>query len=80
MNQPAQRPTVGLDVVFVGVTRPAMRFGVPYAALIVNALITLELFLLTRNLHQRGGGVGVVWVWVWVWVWEWVWVWVWVWV
>lgn len=50
MNAPAQRSPAGTDVLFVGVTRPALRFGVPYAALIVNALITLELFLLTRNL------------------------------
>jgi type IV secretion system protein VirB3 len=50
MNAPAQRLPVGTDLLFVGMTRPAMRFGVPYAALIVNALITLELFLLTRNL------------------------------
>ncbi len=65
MNPPAQRPTVGMDVVFVGVTRPAMRFGVPYAALIVNALITLELFLLTRNLLSLAAALPIhalVWV------------------
>jgi type IV secretion system protein VirB3 len=50
MNAPALRSAVGTDVLFVGVTRPALRFGVPYAALLVNALVTLELFLLTRNL------------------------------
>ena len=50
MHAPAQRSTAATDVHFVGMTRPALRFGVPYAALIVNALITLELFLLTRNL------------------------------
>ncbi len=50
MNAPAQRSAVGTDLLFVGVTRPALRFGVPYAALLVNALVTLELFLLTRNL------------------------------
>jgi len=50
MHAPAQRSSAGTDVLFVGMTRPALRFGVPYAALIVNALITLELFLLTRNL------------------------------
>ena len=38
------------DPLFVGVTRPAMAFGVTYSALLVNGLITLELFLLTRNL------------------------------
>ena len=50
MSAPAQRLPVGTDLLFVGMTRPAMRFGVPYAALIVNALVTLELFLVTRNL------------------------------
>jgi len=38
------------DVLFVGVTRPALALGVPYAALLLNALVTLELFLMTRNL------------------------------
>lgn len=38
------------DPLFVGVTRPAMAFGVTYSALLVNGLVTLELFLLTRNL------------------------------
>lgn len=38
------------DVLFVGATRPAMAMGVPYAALLVNAFITLELFLVSRNL------------------------------
>jgi len=38
------------DTLFVGVTRPAMALGVPYAALLANAFVTLELFLITRNL------------------------------
>ena len=38
------------DHLFLGVTRPALALGVPYAALLVNALVTLELFLTTRNL------------------------------
>lgn len=38
------------DPLFVGVTRPAMAFGVTYSALLVNAFVTIELFLLTRNL------------------------------
>jgi len=41
---------VTVDPLFVGVTRPAMAFGVTYAALLVNALVTVEAFLLTRNL------------------------------
>jgi type IV secretion system protein VirB3 len=38
------------DYLFLGVTRPALALGVPYAALLVNAFVTLELFLTTRNL------------------------------
>ena len=41
---------VTADVLFVGLTRPAMAFGVPYAALLVNGVLTVEAFLLTRNL------------------------------
>lgn len=41
---------VTVDPLFVGVTRPAMAFGVTYAGLLVNALVTVELFLVTRNL------------------------------
>jgi len=38
------------DSLFLGVTRPALALGVPYTALLVNGLVTLELFLTTRNL------------------------------
>lgn len=38
------------EVLFVGATRPAMRWGVTYSALLVNLVVTLEAFLLTRNL------------------------------
>ncbi len=38
------------DTLFVGVTRPAMTLGVTYSALLANAIVTVELFLLTRNL------------------------------
>jgi type IV secretion system protein VirB3 len=41
---------VTADPLFVGATRPAMACGVPYAALLANAFLTLELFLVTRNL------------------------------
>lgn len=41
---------VTADLVFVGVTRPPMRFGVTYAALLLNAAFTMEVFLLTKNL------------------------------
>jgi type IV secretion system protein VirB3 len=38
------------DILFVGATRPPMRWGVTYAALLANLVFTLEAFLLTRNL------------------------------
>jgi type IV secretion system protein VirB3 len=47
----AERNTgVVADPLFVGVTRPPMRFGVTYMALLVNLVVTMEAFLLTRNL------------------------------
>lgn len=45
-------PNSGLtaDPLFVGATRPPMRWGVTYSALLMNAVVTMEIFLLTRNL------------------------------
>jgi type IV secretion system protein VirB3 len=39
-----------VDVLFVGATRPPMRWGVTYAALLFNMVFTMEVFLLTKNL------------------------------
>jgi type IV secretion system protein VirB3 len=41
---------VTADPVFLGVTRPPMRFGVTYMALVFNAVFTMEIFVLTKNL------------------------------
>lgn len=38
------------DPLFVGATRPPMRWGVTYSALLANLVFTLETFLVTRNL------------------------------
>ena len=38
------------DTLFVGATRPSMRWGVTYTALLFNMVFTLEVFLLTKNL------------------------------
>lgn len=38
------------DPLFVGATRPPMRWGVTYSALLVNMVFTLEAFLVTKNL------------------------------
>jgi type IV secretion system protein VirB3 len=37
------------DPLFVGLTRPPMRLGVTYTALMVNALVTMEAFLVTKS-------------------------------
>ena len=44
--------SVGLtaDPLFVGATRPPMRWGVTYSALLFNMVFTMEAFLLTKNL------------------------------
>jgi type IV secretion system protein VirB3 len=46
----ARNAGVTADPLFVGATRPPMRFGVTYAALLGNLVVTLEAFLLTKNL------------------------------
>ena len=38
------------DALFVGATRPPMRFGVTYSALLFNLVFTMEVFLLAKNL------------------------------
>lgn len=38
------------DPLFVGATRPSMRWGVTYAALLFNMVFTMEAFLVTKNL------------------------------
>jgi type IV secretion system protein VirB3 len=38
------------DPLFVGATRPPMRWGVTYSALLFNMVFTMEAFLLTKNL------------------------------
>lgn len=39
------------DPLFVGVTRPAMAWGVTYSALLANFVLTAELFLVTKALQ-----------------------------
>lgn len=38
------------DTLFVGMTRPPMLFGVTYSAMIVNVVLTMETFIVTRNI------------------------------
>ena len=43
-------PGLAVDPLFVGATRPPMRWGVTYSALLFNLVFTLEVFLLSKNL------------------------------
>jgi type IV secretion system protein VirB3 len=38
------------EILFVGATRPAMRWGVSYGAILVNLVFTMEIFLVSKNL------------------------------
>jgi type IV secretion system protein VirB3 len=38
------------DPLFVGMTRPPMRWGVAYEALLINLVLTMEVFVVTKNL------------------------------
>lgn len=38
------------DPLFVGITRPPMRWGVAYEALLLNLVATMEVFVMTKNL------------------------------
>ncbi len=38
------------DPLFVGVTRPPMRWGVTYSGLLINGVLVVEMFLLTKNM------------------------------
>lgn len=42
------------DPLFVGATRPPMRWGVTYAAVMFNLVFVLEAFLLSKNLLVLG--------------------------
>lgn len=41
---------VCVDPLFVAVTRPPMRWGVTFSALLFNLVFTMEVFLFTKNL------------------------------
>jgi type IV secretion system protein VirB3 len=47
---PTRNCGLTVDPLFVGATRPPMRWGVTYSALLFNMVFTLEAFLVTRNL------------------------------
>ena len=46
----ARNTGVTADPLFVAVTRPPMRWGVTFSALLFNLVFTMEVFLLTKNL------------------------------
>jgi type IV secretion system protein VirB3 len=39
-----------MDPLFVGATRPPMRWGVTYLALLVEVVVAMEVFLVSKNL------------------------------
>jgi type IV secretion system protein VirB3 len=45
-----ENPGLTAHTLFVGATRPPMRWGVSYCALLCNLVFTMEAFLLTKNL------------------------------
>jgi len=45
-----RNPGLTADPLFVAATRPPMRWGVTYSALLCNLVFTMEVFLLSRNL------------------------------
>lgn len=45
-----RNPGLAAEPLFVAATRPPMRWGVTYAALLVNIVFTMECFLITKNL------------------------------
>src|SRR5882762_4599501 len=46
----ARNAGLAADPLFVGATRPPMRWGVTYSALLFNLVFTMEAFLVTKNL------------------------------
>ena len=46
----ARNAGVVVDALYVAVTRPPMRWGVTFSALLFNLIFTMEVFLFTRNL------------------------------
>ena len=37
------------DVLFIAATRPPTRWGVPFVALLLNMVVTMEIFLMVKN-------------------------------
>ncbi len=50
MSHGRSQPRFDREPLFVGATRPPMRWGVTYSALLSNTVFTMESFLVTRNL------------------------------
>ena len=49
-SEMSERIALVEDPLFVGATRPPMRWGVTYLALLAEVVITMEAFLLSKNL------------------------------
>jgi len=44
-----QNEGLAADLLFVAATRPPTRWGVPYLALLLNGVATMEVFLMVKN-------------------------------
>ena len=49
-SQTGRNTGLTADAVFLGATRPPMKWGVTYSALLLNMVFTMEVFVLTKNL------------------------------
>ena len=51
MTHPDTHDEEGLvaDVLFVAATRPPTRWGVPFLAILINIVVTMEIFVMVRN-------------------------------
>jgi type IV secretion system protein VirB3 len=47
---PDMQHEIVLDPLFVGAARPPMKWGVTYAALVMNMVVTMEIFLVSKVL------------------------------
>ena len=50
MSTDTRKAGLRAEPLFVGATRPPMRWGVTYSALLFNLVFTMEAFLMTKNL------------------------------
>lgn len=50
MSRSERNLGLAADPLFVGLTRPTMIWGVTYSAMLLNLMLTMETFIVTKNL------------------------------